>query len=214
MRASTRSLHNTCHAPASARRPPWYRHLYVQVLLAVLAIFSLACSLTNTIANGVANKVGNAVTGSGDAGTVSKLWSDVPQMDGLKQENLDLPLAAKIALQAVMSAGSGGKGSMNFIAFTTTKSPADVIGYYTNDLMAGKGWNQSDEPGCAGSGAVGGSGGSSTDASSGGICMFGKDLGNNKQDLLAIFIAPDTTTNVTQVFFIRVEATITATPTP
>ncbi len=187
------------------------RRVVLPALLMLLAVFSMACGLMNTVANGVANKVGNAITGGGDAGTVADLWPDVPKMDGLKQENLDLPPTAKIALGAVMSASMGGKGTINFIAFTTTKTSQDVVDFYTNDKMTTAGWDKSDQPGCIAGNTNSGS--SSTSTGGGGFCFFMRNMDNNKQALLGIFTAEDTTTKLTQVFYMRVEGAIT-TPTP
>ncbi len=186
---------------------------YLPGFLALLALFSMSCSMMNTVVNGVANKVGNAVTGTGDAGTVTQLWTDVPKMDSLKQENIGLSLPAKLAFGAVIRASSNGKGTVNFIAFTTKQSPQDVVDFYTNDKMTGTGWDKSDQTGCGGfNGDTPGS--SSMGISSGDVCGFSKDLGNNKQALLGIFIATDPTTKLTQVFFMRLEAIIDPTATP
>ncbi len=176
------------------------------VFLIVLAVFSMSCSFFSTVANGVANKVGNAVLGGGNAGTVTQLWPDVPQMDGLTQENLDLPPTAKAAIQLVMTATTGGNGTLNFISFTTTQTPQDVTNYYTTDRMTTAGWNGQDQPGCTGVDT-------SSSTSGGGACFFDKTDTNNKSVLLGIFIATDSTTKKTEVFFMRVEAAApTATP--
>jgi len=188
-----------------------FKTRYLPIVLVFLAILSMSCGLANTVVNGVANKVGNAVTGGGDAGTVAELWPDVPKMDGLKQENLELPLTAKLALQGVMNATTGGKGTFNFIAFTTTKNTQDVVDFYTNDKMTSSGWNQSDQAGCVAS-STDTSG--TTPTASGGICFFGKTMSNNKDAMLGIFIAQDSASKQTQVFFMRVEATIKPTATP
>jgi hypothetical protein len=168
----------------------------------------MSCSLASTVVNGVANKVGNVVTGGGDAGTVAQLWPDVPKMDGLTQENLQLPVAAKIALEGVMNASMGGKGTINFIAFTTTKTTQDIVDYYTTDKMTAAGWNQPDQAGCT---STNSDTNGSTPGVGGGICFFGRNMENNKQAMLGIFIGQDSSTNKTQVFFMRIEA---AAPTP
>ena len=187
---------------------PSYKR-YLPVFLALLALFTMSCGLMDTVVNGVANKVGNAVIGTGDAGTVAELWPDVPKLDSLKQENIGLSTAAKLAFGVVINASSKGKGTVNFIAFTTKQTPQDVADFYTNDRMTGTGWDKSDQTGCGGfNGDTPGS------VSSGDICGFSKDLGNNKQALLGIFIAIDPSTKLTQVFFMRLEATIDPTATP
>lgn len=183
---------------------------YLPVFLGFLVLFSLACNLTGNLANSVVNKVGNAVTGSGDAGTVATLWADVPQMSGLKQENLALPIGAKLALQTVMRTTTGGSGQLNFIAFTTPQSPQEVVNYYTVDRMTKAGWNQSDQMGCESASA--GNGGPSSIAG-GGFCLFAKDAGNQETSYLGIFIGQDSVSKLTQVFFMRVDAQNQATPT-
>lgn len=148
---------------------------------------------------------GCSFLGGSNAGTVDALWADVPKMDGLTNAKLDLPLAARLGIQAVF------QGRFDFIAFTTTKTPKDAQAFYTKERMATTGW-KSDAGGCLGD-TSGGSVGASA-ASQGAVCFFNKKEG--AKDLgLAIFINVDDKTKQTQLFFVRVDVSGgTTTPAP
>ncbi|HVN54238.1 MAG TPA: hypothetical protein VMT46_07900 [Anaerolineaceae bacterium] len=181
----------------------------------VLILSSLACSLGstvgNTVGNTVNNAVGNAVSGGKNAGTVNDLWPDVPKMDGMTKVEVDLPLTARLAFQAFISASSNNEGTMDFIAYQTKAKPEDVTSFYTVERMSQAGWNMPDQAGCQ----TGDSGQVATQISGmgGGLCFFGKDSGDGKSTYLALFFGQDDKTKETQVFFIRVEAK-NPTPTP
>ncbi len=169
-------------------------------ILAVLVLFSISCALTSG--------VGNLVSGGKNAGTVNDLWSDVPKMDGMSKVNVDLPLTARLAIQAFVRASSQGEGTLDFIAYNTKSTSEEVQSFYTVDRMTQAGWNMSDQTGCQGQQEV------TTSLPNSGICFFGKDNGNGKSSYLVIFIGQDDKTKETQLFFIRVEATNQPTATP
>ena len=105
------------------------------ILVSLLALSSLACSLSGLIPG-----VGGS---SGSATTVTDLWPDVPKMDGITVIKADMPIEFQIAVQAFFAAASSNQGSINFIAYTTDKTPADVEAYYSAERMKSAGWDVS-----------------------------------------------------------------------
>jgi hypothetical protein len=164
------------------------------VWLVALALAVLACGLP-------AGLIGN-----GNLAKTNDLWDDVPRMDGLEASDLDLPLYAKVLVQTVLSkAMTEGKGSGDWIVFTTDKTPADLKAFYTNELMAENGWEASDTSTC-----VEGSAQGVTEA---GIwCVFQKTVDNRYTGLMIIG-GEDKDTKKTNIIFIRVEADQTPEPT-
>ena len=159
----------------------------ILVLLAAAMLFTMAC--------GMINGVSGLVSGQ-NAGTVTDLWPDVPKMEGLTKANLDLPLPAKLAIQAFIKSSSKGDGSLDFISYTTKGTTQDVFDFYNLERMTGAGWNMKDQTGCAGD---------QTTSSGGGFCFFGKDNSDNTGAILSIFTSEDTKTKETTVFFVRVD---------
>src|SRR3954468_8087221 len=132
-------------------------------LLVAALIFTCACGMVSSLLGGKS------------AGTVSELWSDVPKMDGITKTEMDMPLAARLALKAV------SQGKVNFIAYTTDQAPQAVLDYYTADRMKSQGWSAQDKSG-------GGSGspcfGDTSSSDAGSICVFTKNA-NSKNEILA-----------------------------
>ncbi len=160
----------------------------IAVLLSVAMILTLACSALNVLTGG-------------SSGTVTSLWSDVPPFEGATKANLDLPLAAKLAVQAAF------QGKLEFIAYTTSKTAQDVQNFYTADRMKATGWTSNDSAGCTG----GTTDSSSTTQGAGAFCFFGKQ-DSGKDIGLAIIVAQDDKTKQTQIFYVRID--VTPTPTP
>jgi hypothetical protein len=125
---------------------------------------------------------------STSSGTVTELWSDVPRMDGLTKADLQMPVAARMALQAMT------QDRFDFISFTIAATPSAVQEFYSEERMEQAGWDSSDARGCLGD---------TGDASVGAICVFGKETGP-KNELLAVVVAKDDRSVDTQVFFARV----------
>ncbi len=163
---------------------------YVFLLSAALLVTALGCGVLDSVVN-------QAVSGGKPAGTVADLWTDVPKMDGMTKQNIDLPIAAQLAVKAMT------QGNFDFIAYSTSKTPQDVVSYYTADRMTSAGWNSDSSGGCTASAATSGGAG-------GGICAFDRTV-SGKDTALLIVIAQDNQSNQTQLFFIRV--TDTGTPT-
>jgi hypothetical protein len=177
----------------------------ILLLITALVLVSVACALTG----GLGNLVGGA-----PAKTVTEMWTDVPLMDGMTKVTTDLPLTAKLAIQAFVKAASQGDGGLDFIAYTTSKTPDDVVNYYTVDKMQQAGWDMQDQTGCTSASSL--SATSSSDQANSGvgaICFFGKQATDSNQTFLSIFVAPDQAGGKTQVFFIRVEVKVTPTQT-
>jgi hypothetical protein len=163
--------------------------------LAMLMLSSLGCGL----ANGLLAKTGGA-------GTVSDLWPDVPRMGGLTKTDLQLPLAANLLIQTyVKTAASQNQGTLNYIGFVATGTPADVTAFYTADRMQSAGWNGKSAPGCVND--------TSTATPAGGLCIFTKENSAGVGALLAVVTDVDATTKQTQVFFARIDMKNLPTPT-
>lgn len=156
-----------------------HRWTLLAVLLGVM-FFTSGCGVVRSL-----------VGLSTSSGTVSQLWDDVPRMDGLIQADLQMPVAARMALQAIT------QDRFDFIAFTTAHSPAEVQGYYSEERMEQAGWTSSDTRGCVGD---------TGDASVGAICIFGREVGGGN-NLLAVIIAKDDASTEAQVFFARIVTT-------
>lgn len=153
-------------------------------LLVAALIFTSACGMVSSL------------LGGGSAGTVNDLWDDVPRMDGMTKADMDMPLAARLTLQAIM------QGRVNFIAYTTDATPQAVFDYYTADRMSAEGWSAQEGMGCFSA---------SESADEGTICVFTKDE-DGKNEVLAIVSSPDTESNKTAIFFARIDATEQETP--
>jgi hypothetical protein len=157
-----------------------HNRLVVFGILTAVLLFTSACGVVNTL-----------LGANTSAGTVSELWPDVPRLDGLEKANLEMPLAARLAIQAVT------QGRINFIAFTTTRPPQEVQDFYTQERMQQSGWNTTDATGCLGADGA--------EASVGAICMFRKEV-EGRNEVLAIIVAREEGSAETQVFFARVDA--------
>ena len=165
----------------------------IAVLLTVTMFLTMACGIVNSLVGG-------------SAGTTSSLWADVPAFPGAGKANLDLPLAMKLVVQAAF------QGKLEFIAYTTTKTPADIQAFYTPERMKSSGWS-TDSGGCTTGSGSGSSSGSSSSGGEGTLCFFGKKDGS-KEYGLAIIAAQEDKTKPTQIFYVRIDITSTPTPKP
>lgn len=154
-----------------------------------LLVFAAACNLTSLI------------PGGGSAGSVSTLWSDVPPFEGVTRENIDLPLPARIALQAML------RGQLEFIVYTTPQSVQAVKDFYTKERMAAFGWDASESGGCE----ITTSGESQPQTPVQDMCFFAKREGNREVGLVILLIRDDKAAK-TQIFYARVN--LEATPQP
>lgn len=159
------------------------------VLSLALLVFAAACNLTSLI------------PGGGSAGNVSTLWSDVPPFEGATRENIDLPLPARIALQAML------RGQLEFIVYTTPQSVQMVKDFYTKERMAAAGWNADESAGCE----LTPSEETQSQSPVQDMCFFSKREGEREIGLVILLIRDDNTAK-TQIFYTRVN--IQATPEP
>jgi hypothetical protein len=153
-------------------------------LLVGALIFTSACGMVSSL------------MGGSSSGTVNDLWSDVPRMDGLTKTDMEMPLAVRLGLQAML------QGRMDFIAYTTDATPQAVVDFYTAERMTEQGWTDAQGTGCYG--------GETETTAEGGICVFNK-VTEDKSEVLGIVTALDEETGKTAVFFARVDTTEAAT---
>jgi hypothetical protein len=175
--------------------------ILVASLFAALAVSSVACGA-------VLDKV---TGGSSNTKPVTQLWSDVPRMDGLTPSQIDMPVFVKLIMRTVLgnlgriSPEDSTTGNIDWIVFTTAKTPADIQNYYSGALMTGAGWEKGNTSQCF-------SGSEQGVAQIGVICAFQKNQGGNNI-ALAIIAVPDDKTKLTNIFFLRLEVAATPVPT-
>jgi len=116
-----------------------------------------------------------------------------------------MPLAFQLMIKAMT------KGAVNYIAFTSPKTPDEIKGFYTAELMQSNGWkvidmegNEANQQSCVGNQSDG--------SNAGAVCLFSKE-DNQQQTLLAIVIAQNEETKQSDVFYARIEADKLDTPT-
>lgn len=150
------------------------------VLICLLALaLCLSCRMMDTLA------------GNEKAGTVDRLWTDVPAFEGATKADLAIPLGARLMIRAAM------QGRVNFIAFTTNRSAQEVRDFYSKERMKAAGWTAGEE-GCVGD--------TEEKDSQGAVCLFiRKDLG--KEEGLAIVVAQDEKSSQTDIFYARIDLT-------
>lgn len=164
-------------------------------------LLMLAFAMFMTMGCGIVN----SLIGGKTSGTVDDLWADVPRLDGLTKSNLDLPLSTRLIIKTAVSAALGKDGGdFNFIAFTTAKTPKEVMDFYTTQRMTEAGWNSTDVPGCTGDTAGA--------AAVGSLCIFGKQV-DKQGTALVLVVAQDQSTKQIQLFYVRFEVN-NLTPTP
>jgi hypothetical protein len=154
-------------------------HRYASPLLALALITSVALSC----------RLAEKLSGDPKAGTVANLWPDVPPFAGATKADLEIPLGARLAIRAFM------RGKVNFIAFTTDKSPADVQAFYTKERMKAAGWTAADE-GCIGD---------TEDQEAHGATCFFKRRDGTKEEGLGLIVGQDQKTKQTEIFYVRIE---------
>ena len=146
------------------------------LLLCVVALFMCqSCRMMEVLA------------GSERAGTVDRLWSDIPPIDGAKKTDLAIPLGTRLLIRTIM------QGRMNFIAFTTTRSAQEVQEFYSNQRMKAAGWEAGDQ-GCVGD--------TESAPSQGAVCFFIRP-NDNTENALAIIVAEDAEKGETHIFYAR-----------
>lgn len=152
-------------------------------LLIGMLLFTSACGMVSSLLSGRSS------------GTVTELWADVPPVPNAEPADLEMPLAARLAIQAML------QGRMNFIAYTTDERPSAVQEYYTQETMEGQGWTVPEGAGCVGD---------TSDQDMGAICFFSKTTEGSAdatEEGLAIVIAVDEETGKTNIFYARIDLT-------
>lgn len=168
--------------------------LFAVALAAIMMVSTTGCGLIESL------------TGGGGAQTAT-LWADVPRMEGMQQESIQLPLPVRLAVQALIRSSAAGEGvrvdNFEIVSFTSAKTAKDVEAFYTNERMRAAGWNMPDQLGCSGM----------SEAASAGIafCMFGKQNPTNKSFLVIAAMRNEGET-VTTLYFLRFDGDLTATP--
>ena len=153
------------------------RYLSPLLSLALITGIALSCRFVENLG------------GDPKAGTVATLWPDVPPFAGATKADLEIPLGARLAIRAFM------RGKINFIAFNTDKTPADVQAFYTKARMKEAGWD-TDEKGCIGD--------TEDQEAHGATCFFKRRTGNLDEGL-ALIVGQDQKTKQTEIFYVRIE---------
>jgi hypothetical protein len=170
-----------------------------------LRIIGFGFLLVVMLASSACDIAGRLLPG-GNSRKVGELWSDVPAMPGLSKASTDMPIPVRLAVQAYFQAAGEGTGSIDFIAFTTSQTPADVQAFYTRERMVAAGWNGTDAPGCVAdpSGTMPG----------GAVCIFGKQSAGGATTMLAVVTSVDDKAKLSNVYFSRIDLKAKPTPKP
>lgn len=178
------------------------KNLVTGIVLSLFLASVMACGLIDRFTSG-----GQKMT------KVGTLWSDVPPMDGLADSDLELPFAIKLLMRTALNnlwrLNKEGEDKTpvdgDWIAFTSSSSPADVQGFYTNARMTSYGkWEAAKESTC-----LDGKG----NGIDGIMCVFHK-VAEKREIMLAIFAINDEKSKKTNVFFLRLERDADARASP
>jgi hypothetical protein len=165
----------------------------------------LAWAMTVTLGCGLID----ALFGSGNAQRPATMWSDVPQMEGMTQENLDLPLPLRLILQGLVQSAGAGEGirvdNFQLLAFTSSsKSPADVKAFYTLERMRSAGWDSPEQIGCIE--------GTDQTTSNDVFCLFSKGATGSSGSLLVVIGTQEQNQATTNIYFVRFDGALSPTP--
>lgn len=178
---------------SNTSQEPAMKKIHLPALIVLVLSIGLSCRLMDRLSGG-------------DQGfsRSNELWSDVPRIDGLEPSEMELPLAIKILMRTVLNnlwrlnneKEDKTPTQGDWIVFTTTKAPADVQAFYTNDRMTSFGsWEASKQSTCLDGKESG---------VDGILCAFEK-IADGKDIKLAIIAMKDESTKKTNVFFLRLE---------
>jgi hypothetical protein len=168
----------------------------IALLLAWAMVVTLGCGFIE------------ALFGGGSASRPATMWSDVPQMEGMTQENLDLPLPLRLILQGLVQSVGAGEGirvdNFQLLAFTSSsKSPADVKAFYTLERMQSAGWNSPAQIGCVE--------GTDQTTINNVFCLFSKATGSG-ESLLVVIGTREQGQTTTNIYFVRFDGALSPTP--
>ncbi len=169
------------------------KNVPASILFGVLALLVMSCNLFDKFIGGDENMK-----------RATELWSDVPRMEDLTPSDMEMPLAIKLLMRTIL--GNLGRlneegedkttGDIDWIVFTSSKTPTEVRDFYTNSRMTSFGsWEASKNSTCLDG---------SDKGISGVFCVFQKQS-DKKQIGLAIVAAQDDQTKKTNIFFLRLE---------
>lgn len=171
------------------------RRMGVTLSLMAMVLAALACSPLGDLGN---------LTGGGQAGSISSLWPDVPAYPGATRADLEMPLPIRLAVEASVKligsqlpGDSGTLQDLQFVAYMTPDSAEKIQAYYTNERMAGDGWDSAEGPGC-GSAQAGAE-------QFGAMCVFAKETATQNSALFVVATASDAGESV--IFYIRADGT-------
>jgi len=172
------------------------KNLSLMLIFAILALVGLACNL--------GDRLDRFVDGDQKFERSTELWSDVPRIDGLSASEMEMPLAIKVIMRTVLNnlwrfndeREDKTPAAGDWIVFTSSKAPADVQSFYTNERMTSfGGWEPSKKSTCLDG---------KENGVDGGLCVYQK-IANGKEIGLALIAMKDDSTKQTNLFFIRVE---------
>ena len=129
----------------------------------------------------------DVLAGNERAGTVDRLWPDIPEVPGSKKADLAIPLGGRLLIRTLM------QGKVNFIAFTTDRTADQIKDFYSVSRMKSAGW-AAHEAGCVGD--------SGTETSQGAVCLFVRP-NDARENGLAIIVAEDREKGETHIFYAR-----------
>ena len=163
----------------------------------LLALIVMSCSLVQRFMPG----------GNESLNRTPDLWPDVPKMDGLSPSDLEMPFMVKLFMRTMLNnlyrLNKEGEDKTpvegDWIVFSSSKPPADVQSFYTNERMTSFGkWEPSKNSTCFDGKDKG---------YPGVVCVFEK-LADGKQIELLILAGLDDKKKQTNIFYLRLEGPI------
>lgn len=120
---------------------------------------------------------------------MDRLWEDVPQIDGSARAEMNI--SANVRLEVKFS----GADEMDYVAYSTSRTTAEVESFYSKDRMAKAGWRSAAK--CLGDSRR-------TSLSQGAVCIYYRSP-VEKKNMLAIHTAEDPESKRTIVYYVRFE---------
>jgi len=124
-------------------------------------------------------------------GTVANLWPDVPAYPTATKADLGMPVPVQLLLQSA----TGGR--FDLIAFTTPRTPPEIVAFYTLDRMRQMGW-AANSTGCVGD----------KNSPDGGICIFTRKEGIKDITLAIVISKDDPPSRNTSIYYARADTTL------
>lgn len=170
------------------------KNVGIAALSGIVLLAVMSCSLVDKFTSG-----GQEMT------KVGELWSDVPRMDGLNPSEAEMPIGVKFVLRTII--GNLGRmnkegepqttGDIDWTAFSGSRTPSEIQGFYSNDRMANAGnWKTGKDSNCIDGKDKG---------VEGVFCVFQKEV-EKRQVGLVIVAIQDEKTRQSDVYYLRIEA--------